>query len=420
MAPQVASQRDDSHGHAVFRMPTESIDFALSTLCRTCGPRSTKMPRRDRVAAYIIWSQTELARSRGTVDRPGLNALVPAERSRQPLRARSSRISPARLSRRLVRPTGEASRSFTFGSALRNAFRAAGRSKGQRSPAASSFADYRCALPFAVAAQSVSGVAASAETATQDASRLTSNWRSTGRSRAPNHTSSCFGCSRWTTTLKADVDVSRRDVEKSSARWSVVPRLLLQTTSGGIYALAYPGRSVLDMSSIWPNCGVLLRVLSRIAACRWDDPHQFCSRHARQPVCRPEPVLPGGRIEFLPQAVLLPVRPAAVTSCAGAAVRLSVRHLTSPRSSAAVSSKSHGGEDGDGLADSGLIEDYVALRQRGAGSIATHRLMSSCCRFCQAIDEDDQSLFTDGARLRATSGEPLVCPRAWLPTADAC
>lgn len=392
MAPRVASQREDLQ---LRRLPhaLESID-ALSTLAEFVTTSSEDAaPTTDR--AFIIWSQTELARSRTT---SAVELYGPSGRL----------VSRFALDLPEYAPTEYRAGSCTdwelyeevspFGSALRNVLRASRAlcARGRRvgGIVVRAQLDYR-ALPFVSRPNPyleslLPGESADAESST-DLELAVYGW-----SRAPIYTS---GARVW----PLDDDIFRQMSMSRAASWKAVERdgqsfrVYFFNDRGGIYALGYPQVTwfghVINLAELVFFCGVLYGALLAAAT--------LFNMLTSQTPAGGRALLREVRSSFYRKLFIAFVA-AAVTPVLVLAFAASTYFATQFRNGVEESAVK------TATVAQRLIEDYVALQQRGAGSI--ERIDDEFMLLVRRAIDEDVNLF-DGARLRATSERPLFASR---------
>ncbi len=392
MAPLVASQREDLQ---LRRLPQalESID-ALTTLAEfVTTSDEDAAPTTDR--AFIIWSQTELARSRTTsaVELYGASGRLVSRFALDlpeyaPTEYRGGSCSDWELFEE-VSP---------FGSALRNVLRASRAlcARGRRvgGIVVRAQLDYR-ALPFVSRPNPyleslLPGETVDAETST-DLELAVYGW-----SRAPIYTS---GARVW----PLDDDIFRQMSMSRAASWKAVERdgqsfrVYFFNDRGGIYALGYPQVTgfghVINLAELVFFCGVLYGAMLAGAT--------LFNLLTSQTPAGGRALLRELRSSFYRKLFIAFVG-AAVTPVVVLAVAASTYFATQFRNGVEESAVK------TATVAQRLIEDYVALQQRGAGSIA--RIDDEFMLLVRRAIDEDVNLF-DGARLRATSERPLFASR---------
>lgn len=392
MAPRVASQREDLQ---LRRLPhaLESID-SLATLADFVTTSSEDAaPTTDR--AFIIWSQTELARSRTT--------------SAVELYGASGRlVSRFALDLPEYAPTEYRGGSCTdwelyeevspFGSALRNVLRASRAlcARGRRvgGIVVRAQLDYR-ALPFVSRPNPyleslLPGESADPESST-DIELAVYGW-----SRAPIYTS---GARVWS----LDDDIFQQMSMSRAATWTGVERegqsfrVYFFNDRGGIYALGYPQVTwfghIINLAELVFFCGVLYGAMLAGAT--------LFNLLTSQTPAGGRALLREVRSSFYRKLFIAFVA-AAVTPVLVLAVAASTYFATQFRNGVEESAIK------TATVAQRLIEDYVALQQRGAGSI--ERIDDEFMLLVRRAIDEDVNLF-DGARLRATSERPLFASR---------
>ncbi|MGE3956367.1 MAG: ATP-binding protein [Vicinamibacterales bacterium] len=392
LAPLVASQREDLQ---VRRVPQalEAIDALPSLADFVTGAAQDAAPATDR--AFIVWSQTELARSRTTsaVELYGWNgtlvsrfALDLPEYGSPEFRGTSctdweiyEEVSP-------------------FGSALRNVLRASRAictgSRRVGGIVVRAQLDYR-ALPFVSSPnpylESLSSPGAEESSFGNDVELAFYGW-----SRAPLYAS---GTRVWPL---AD-EVFDRMVASREPFWQRVRRddesfrVYFFNDRGGIYALGYP---VLTWFSHLVNLGELVFLCAVLYAVLVAGTTLFNGVTAQTPASG-RALLREVRSSFYRKLFIafaasagVPVVVLAIATSTYFANQFRAGVEESAVKTATVAQR--------------LIEDYVELQQRGAGSL--DRIDDEFMLLVRRAIDQDVNLF-DGPRLRATSERPLFASR---------
>jgi signal transduction histidine kinase len=393
LAPLVASQREDLQARTL-PQALEAID-AMTTLPDLVSSSSDDAaPATDR--AFLVWSQTELASSQTTsavelYDRNGrlvsrfaldLPEYAPAE-------FRGGSCSDWELYEE-VSP---------FGSALRNVLRASRAICVDRRRVGGIVVRARLdygALPFASSPnpylESLQGVRANPEASFGSDVELTFY----GWSRAPLYTS---GTRVW--PLDDDVFgqmvASREPIWRRVVRDDDTFRVYFFNDRGGIYALGYPVATwfdhLINLGELVAFCGVLYAVLLVGATL-------FNALTSRTPASG-RALLREVRSSFYRKLLL-----AFVVAAAAPVVVLAVATSTY------FANQFRAGVEESAVKTATvaqrLIEDYVALQQRGTGSL--DRVDDEFMLLVRRAIDEDVNLF-EGPRLRATSERPLFASR---------
>lgn len=392
LAPLVASQREDLQ---VRRLPQtlEAID-ALTTLGEFVTSSSEDAaPTTDR--AFIIWSQTELARSRTT---SAIELYGPSGRLVSRFALDLPEYAPTEYRGGGCADWELYEEVSPFGSALRNVLRASraicvnGRRVGGIVVRAR--LDYR-ALPFVSTPnpylESLLPNGDAASEAFSDIELAVYGW-----SKAPLYAS---GNRVW----PLDDSVFQQMTASRSAQWSrldrdgVAFRVYFFNDRGGIYALGYPIETwfghLINVAELIFFCGVLYAAMLLVA--------MFFNALTSQTPAGGRALLREVRSSFYRKLFIAFVA-AAVVPVVVLAVAASTYFTTQFRNGVEESAVK------TATVAQRLIEDYVALQQRGAGSL--DRIDDEFMLMVRRAIDEDVNLF-DGARLRATSERPLFASR---------
>ena len=392
LAPLVASQREDLQ---LRRLPQtlEAIDGQTTLGEFVTSSSEDAAPTTDR--AFIIWSQTELARSRTT--------------SAIELYGSSGRlVSRFALDLPEYAPTEYRGTSCAdwelyeevspFGSALRNVLRASraicvnGRRVGGVVVRAQ--LDYR-ALPFVSTPNPyLESLLPRGEAESESFSNI--ELAVYGWSRAPLYAS---GIRVW----PLEDSVFQQMSTSRESRWVRVVRdgeafrVYFFNDRGGIYALGYPVVTwfghLINLAELVFFCGVLYGALLLGAT--------LFNALTSQTPAGGRALLREVRSSFYRKLFIAFVA-AAVAPVVVLAVAASTYFATQFRNGVEESAVK------TATVAQRLIEDYIALQQRGAGSL--DRIDDEFMLMVRRAIDEDVNLF-DGARLRATSERPLFASR---------
>ncbi len=394
LAPLVASQREDLQ---VRRLPQslEAIDTATSLAEFVTSSSEDAAPTTDR--AFIVWSQTELARTRTTsaVELYGPNGrLVSRFALDLPEYAAPEYRGGSCTDWELYEEVSP------FGSTLRNVLRASRAICVNRQRVGGIVVrarlDYR-ALPFVSTPNPyleslMPQTAGVPETSfSHDVELAFYGW-----SRAPLYAS---GTRVWPLEdpLFDRMVASRQAVWQRVVRDGMPFRVYFFNDRGGIYALGYPVVSwfghLINLGELIFFCGVLYAALLLSAT--------LVNALAAQTPASGRALLREVRSSFYRKlfiafvaAAVVPVVVLAVATSTYFANQFRAGVEESAVKTATVAQR--------------LIEDYVALQQRGAGSI--DRIDDEFMLLVRRAIDEDVNLF-DGPRLRATSERPLFASR---------
>ncbi|MGC4082013.1 MAG: HAMP domain-containing sensor histidine kinase [Vicinamibacterales bacterium] len=393
LAPTVASLREDLQSR---RLPQtlEAIDAMASLSDFVTSSSEDAAPTTDR--AFIVWSQTELARSRTTsaVELYGMNGrLVSRFALDLPEYASPEYRGGACADWELYEEVSP------FGTALRNVLRASraictgGRRVGGIVVRAQ--LDYR-ALPFVSSPnpylESLMPQGTEPETSFgHDVELAFYGW-----SRAPLYAS---GTRVW----PLDDDVFERMSAGRQPMWHRVVRdgdqfrVYFFNDRGGIYALGYP---VLTWFNHLVNLGELVFLTGVIYALLLLGATLFNALTSQTPASG-RALLREVRSSFYRKLFIAFVAAAVVpvvVLALGASTYLANQFRAGIEESAVKTA----------TVAQRLVEDYVALQQRGAGSL--DKIDDEFMLLVRRAIDQDVNLF-DGARLRATSERPLFASR---------
>jgi len=394
LAPQVASQREDLQ---VRRLPQalEAIDAAASLAEFVTSSSEDAAPTTDR--AFIVWSQTELASSRTTsaIELYGANGRL------------VSRFALDLPEYATIEYRGGSCSDWEvyeevspFGSTLRNVLRASRAICVNRQRVGGIVVrarlDYR-SLPFASSPNPyLESLMPQNAIARENAFGSDVELAFYGWSRAPIYAS---GTKVW----PLDDSLFEKMIESRDATWQrvvrdgVVFRVYFFNDRGGIYALGYPVVTwlghLINLGELLFFCGTLYAILLvgatlfNLLTSQTPASGRALLREVRSSFYRKL------FIAFVASSVV-PVVVLAVATSTYFANQFRAGVEEAAVKTATVAQR--------------LIEDYVALQQRGAGSL--DRIDDEFMLLVRRAIDEDVNLF-DGPRLRATSERPLFASR---------
>lgn len=392
-APLVARQREDLQSSRVPHT-LETIDASTTLTAFVTNASEDAAPTTDR--AFIVWSQTELARTRTTsaIELYGQSGRLVSRFALDLPEYGATEFRGGACGRWEIYE--EVS---PFGSAQRNVLRASRAICVDRRRVGGIVVrarlDYR-ALPFAPAPnpylQSVMPQSAESE----DGPGTDLELAFYGWSRAPLFAS---GTRVWPLEDRVfdQMVASRRPVWERVVRDGEVFRVYFFNDRGGIYALGYPVVTrfghLINLAELVFFCGALYALLLVGASV-------FNALTGQTPASG-RALLREVRSSFYRKLFL-----AFVVAAGAPVVVLAV--ATSTYFSAQFRAGVEESAVKTATVAQRLIEDYVALQQRGAGSL--DRIDDEFMLLVRRAIDEDVNLF-DGARLRATSERPLFASR---------